>query len=727
MKDTSRSTQEIISDLEYVSKAFSTSSTIQEKDVILDDVFGVISATDHSNDLKRLLKNTNPHERYLIKCFLAIGQAPILFSILNKHDPKQCLESLFNVLNELEKSYDVIGGIIGYQLNVLKIIANRNSSPTPDHQRFYHPPGFDLSQDTPETRLAIRHGIDSIGKMAEIYPVGGAGDRLNLHDERSGEALPAAELAFCGRTLLEGLIRDLQAKEYLYFKLHGKQVVTPVALMTSNEKNNDNHIRKIFGASRWFGRPVESFHFFVQPLVPMISKEGIWITTDACTLMLKPGGHGVIWKLMTDSGILDTLLAQGYTKALVRQINNPIAGIDYGLIAFTGWGIQKNKKFGFASCPRLLNTSEGMDVLVETEKEEGVEYRISNIEYTEFECQGIRDVPAVPGSPYSLYPANTNILFVDLEYLKPLISKAPIPGMLINMKTKVQCVDENGQSVETVAGRLESTMQNISDYIVDSYPQKLKNPSPDNLRTFVTYNDRRKTISVTKKAYTPENSLSETPEGCFYDLLYNNAELLTQYCGFTAPPVKNEVEYQQKGPSYIALLHPAVGPLFSIIAQKIRGGTIAEGSELILEIAELDIDQLNLQGSLVINAASVVGSPEPNGVVQYGIHTGKCVLKNTTIRNKGIALESVTRLWKGAAARSESCSIQLEGNGEFYADGVELEGNIEIHVPDGHRMVVTKIDGVMNYCLEKLPAPSWFWSYQYTDDNCIRLEKKSSK
>ena len=46
--------------------------------------------------------------------------------------------------------------------------------------------------------------------MGEIYPLGGAADRLGLVDPDTGECLPAAMLSYCGRTLLEGLIRDLQ-------------------------------------------------------------------------------------------------------------------------------------------------------------------------------------------------------------------------------------------------------------------------------------------------------------------------------------------------------------------------------------------------------------------------------------------------------------------------------------------------------------------------------------
>lgn len=47
-------------------------------------------------------------------------------------------------------------------------------------------------------------------ELGEIYPLGGSADRLGLVDPDTGEGLPAAMLPYCGRTLLEGLIRDLQ-------------------------------------------------------------------------------------------------------------------------------------------------------------------------------------------------------------------------------------------------------------------------------------------------------------------------------------------------------------------------------------------------------------------------------------------------------------------------------------------------------------------------------------
>ncbi len=43
-------------------------------------------------------------------------------------------------------------------------------------------------------------------------------------------------------------------------------------------------------------------------------------------------------------------------------------------------------------------------------------------------------------------------------------------------------------------------------------------------------------------------------------------------------------QYLEKGPGFIFLYHPALGPLWDVIAQKVRGGALAHGSELVLEV-----------------------------------------------------------------------------------------------------------------------------------------------
>ena len=78
-----------------------------------------------------------------------------------------------------------------------------------------------------------------------MYPLGGAADRLHLVDEETGNELPAAKLNYGGKTLFSGLIQDLQAREYLYYKLYGKQVEVPIAIMTSEDKDNYRHVWNI--------------------------------------------------------------------------------------------------------------------------------------------------------------------------------------------------------------------------------------------------------------------------------------------------------------------------------------------------------------------------------------------------------------------------------------------------------------------------------------------------
>ena len=97
-----------------------------------------------------------------------------------------------------------------------------------------------------------------------------------------------------------------------------------------------------------------------------------------------------------------------------------MAGTDATLLALSGAGYADSRSFGFASCPRVVGAAEGMNVLLERKVQQPdgrVEhaYNVTNVEYTEFEKQGICDVPAAPGSQYSCFPANTNVLYVGLK------------------------------------------------------------------------------------------------------------------------------------------------------------------------------------------------------------------------------------------------------------------------------------------------------------------------
>lgn len=649
-----------------------------------------------------------PYEQYLLLCPAVLKQGEKLYS--QKTDK---LTELLKTLDDIERFYENIGGIIGYHLAVLRLLSAQEEV----HQQLYQqPPKIDIQNPTEDVLAAIRSGIEQLEQLAELYPVGGAGDRLALMCPNEQEPLPAAQLPFLGRTLLEGLIQDLQAREYLHFQLVGKQCVTPVALMTSHEKANDYHIKKILEDNDYFGRTESAFKLFKQPMVPLMTDQGEWVVTEPMQLHLKPGGHGAIWRLAIREGVFDWFQKLGKKKGLVRQINNPIAGIDYGLLAFTGIGLKKDKAFGFAACPRRVHNAEGTDVLVETQEDGGYTYTLSNIEYTEFEKRGIEDRPADASGVYSAFPANTNILFFDIEEIRKAVQKNPIPGMILNMKAKMRV---NGS--ETFVGRLESTMQNISDVIVSRFKTK---PSEQQLReipVYLTYNERRKTLSVTKNSFDPQKSPSGTPEGCFHEWMENIAELFA-LCKMELPSLPSVNDYLKHGPSFNIHYHPALGPLFAIIAQKIRGGSLKDGSELILRIAQLELVNLQLDGSLIIHAESVMGKVDEKGILQYGIDNGKCALINCKVRNSGITKNRSNVYWKQEINREESLHIAIEGNGEFFAEDVTFNGSMHILVPDQHRVVATAKNGEIVLTKTRIQKPTWYWKYSFDSSDRIVLD-----
>lgn len=75
--------------------------------------------------------------------------------------------------------------------------------------------------------------------------------------------------------------------------------VTQVAIMTSDAKGNHERMAALLEQSGWFGRGRSAFRAFRQPMVPVMSVEaGEWLLSGELTPMMKPGGHGAIWKLM---------------------------------------------------------------------------------------------------------------------------------------------------------------------------------------------------------------------------------------------------------------------------------------------------------------------------------------------------------------------------------------------------------------------------------------------
>ncbi len=597
----------------------------------------------------------------VLRQLFAIGELEPLFGHPSFSLDK--LAELLDLLIPIDVFYKEIGGLVGYQQKILSLLRGEQEE---KEDLVYHPPRFiDIGQLDEETKAAIEVGIQGLSLMGEIFPLGGAADRLHLVDEKTGLELPAAKLVFGGKTLLERLIRDVEAREHLYFLREGKKIVTPIAIMTSLEKENHFHVLQMLEEANWFGRLKENFQVFTQPLVPVVNEKGRWLFSEGLKPVLKPGGHGAIWKMAKDQGIFSWFKSKGRTKALVRQINNPIAGLDYGLLAFMGWGWKKGAKFGFSSCPRLIRSAEGVNVLLERQGK----MVLTNIEYCDFTKYGIEDLPLKEGEPYSRFSSNTNLLFVDLRAVEEAVETSPLPGLLLNLK-KGSFINPRGEPQESFMGRLESTMQNMADVFVER-----KNPSLTTKKTFITYNRREKTISTAKKAFVRGGSLHETPESCFFDLLVAARELLSETCHVTLPPARTILQYLEKGPEFVFLYHPCLGPLYSLIQKKVWSGTLALGAELQLDLSELLLSDFSLKGSLLVKG---------------DVGLGRCILREVDIVNQGVDWEKSTPFWRGDFVRDESVEIILHGRSSFIAEKVSLQGSHRYEVEEETMMYLSE-------------------------------------
>ncbi|KAK6932981.1 hypothetical protein RJ641_035875 [Dillenia turbinata] len=645
------------------------------------------------------------------------------------------LKGLLKTLVEVEGFYDCIGGIIGYQITILELLTHATAEKQVNCSQQInevmgcetleiHPPrGLDLSQNTDYATQAALWGLEGLPELGEIYPLGGSADRLGLVDPDTGECLPAAMLPYCGRTLLEGLIRDLQAREFLYYKIYGKQCITPVAIMTSSAKSNHERITALCERLRWFGRGRSNFQLFEQPLVPAVSADdGQWLVSEPFTPLCKPGGHGVMWKLAYDRGIFKWFHEHGRKGATVRQVSNVVAATDLTMLALAGIGLRYGKKLGFASCKRNSGATEGINVLIEKKTLEGKwAYGISCIEYTEFDKFGISDGSLSSKSLDAEFPANTNILYVDLasaELVGSSNGQASLPGMVLNTKKPIVYTDHFG-----IRHRLECTMQNIADNFVSTFSARHYKGVEDVIDTFLVYNERRRvTSSAKKKRRHGDKSLHQTPEGSLLDIMRNAYDLLS-CCDIKIPEIEDNDKYINSGPPFLILLHPALGPLWEVTRQKFQGGSIARGSELQVEPAEFLWRNVQLDGSMIIVAENVMGSimtdKDGEPILQYGRRCGKCKLQNVKVQNKGINWNCKENVyWKHDMQRHQALKVILRGNAEFEATNVTLKGNQVFEVPDRHKLKITSSgdSGVVAQLHpieeEKMDTGSWFWKYK---------------
>lgn len=532
-------------------------------------------------------------------------------------------QNLLDTLCKIDDFYEPIGGLIGYQKAVLQYIKTKNHS----DETLFPIDRIDLQQDKEELFL---RGLLKQNEVAEVYVLGGASERLALKDPITDEDLPASVLPFLGMTLIEGLIQDLQAREYLHYIRFGHAIQVPLVLMTSSKKNTNRKIQTLFEEKKWFYRDPCSIHILNQPLVPCFDETGKWIVSSPLSLSLNPSGHGAIWQMLEQSNLFEKMEQLGIKALLVRQLNNPMANFEGLMSRFIGKMEQLNAPFGLVGTDRKKGASEG--ALVRRSPTQ-----VTNLEYFQFEGKE----EAIPEGALS----NINLLYGKIASIQKAISLNRYPGLVVNFK--------NNQ-----VGRLESTMQNIVDQIEGAV---------------VVYEKREKAASPIKRQEHDGMYSEETPRFAFNQVQKGRAALL-QEAGFLLP-------WMGKDPIVFFYLHPVLILDQKRIQEQFQGGKMAPLSILTLQCADVLLKNITIEGGLEVFAQNMLGHIEEDKLI-YSDRIGSLRLENVIIQNQGLDYLN-SDLIAGFNNYKESCKIYLKGRSLFVARDVTLSGNISIIVEDG--------------------------------------------
>jgi hypothetical protein len=144
-----------------------------------------------------------------------------------------------------------------------------------------------------------------------------------------------------------------------------------------------------------------------------------------------------------------------------------------------------------------------------------------------------------------------------------------------------------------------------------------------------------------------------------------------------------------------------------------------------LEISDMELENLNLKGSLLVEAERPMGHLDQDGLLCYSDELGSCILKNIKIENRGVDWMKSGSFWKNQFCRKEAVRIVLKGHSRFIAENVEFYGAHEFIVPDGVQMRVIQEKNKIRIEKTKFTAsPIWTYTLQ---ENRVKLRSNVSE
>jgi len=537
----------------------------------------------------------DPVDEDTLNLLLSIGQDHILSNWDRQGGGIQDNQRrLLQQVRSLDKQYP--GGLKTYVSNARKLLEDSRAGVNPFEGYIPSvPEGVKLESGTESFRMYEREGLIASYSTGFVLVAGGLGERLGYQGIKI--SLPSELVT--ERSFIQLYIDHILAFQERARLVTGKNVVLPLAIMTSGDTHeatvnllNENHN---------FGMLPDQIVIVKQEKVPaLLDNDARFALEDdnPYEISTKPHGHGDVHSLLISSGVAKKWVENGIDWIVFFQDTNGI--VFRCILAALGVSAVHNFEVNSLTVPR--RPKEAVGAICKLTRASDNSVMTINVEYNQLDpllrATVSPDGDVKDDSGYSPYPGNINVLiFHAPSYVKVLERTSGAVPEFVNPKYA-----DNANTKFKKPTRLECMMQD--------YPKLL---SPDSRVGFTQF-ERWMAFSAVKNNLVDAvdklktTGFSESAISGEDDIYAMNCRLLQ-----LGPHVSFDVDEKAEKPEYhgIRVSAPAkvvIYPSFALTEEEFVAKlansriVIAHGSTLILDGSGINIQQLELNGSLHLTA-----------------------------------------------------------------------------------------------------------------------------
>ncbi|KAJ0965576.1 hypothetical protein J5N97_026714 [Dioscorea zingiberensis] len=556
---------------------------------------------DLASSAPNLMKNLSilsSDQIELAKMLLSEGQSH-LFS----HWPEPGVDDdkkkgFFDQVARLNSSYP--GGLVAYIQNARRLLADSKAGKNPyDGFTPSVPSGEILTFGDDNFNMLEETGVREAHKAAFVLVAGGLGERLGYKGIKLALPLETAT----GRCFLQHYIESILALQEASCKLVQGPCNSeiPLVIMTSDDTHAPT--LKLLESNSYFGMKPTQVKLLKQEKVACLDDNDARLALDAndkFKIQTKPHGHGDVHALLYSSGLLNQWHDAGLRWVLFFQDTN---GLLFKAIP-AALGVSSTKEYHVNSLAVPRKAKEAIGGITKLTHADG-RTMVINVEYNQLDpllrATGHADGDVNCETGYSPFPGNINQLILELQpYIEELTKTQGAIAEFVNPKYK----DSSKTSFKS-STRLECMMQD--------YPKTL----PPSARVGFTVMDTWLAYAPVKN--NPEDA-SKVPKGNPYHsatsgemAIYRANSLILKKAGVKiADPVVDVFNAQEVEVWPRITWSPKWASTYADVKRKVNEKcSVSQRSTLVLKGQNVILDELSLDGTLIVNAVDEAEVQQP--------------------------------------------------------------------------------------------------------------------